>query len=143
MDIIFIINLFCSFFLCGLIWIIQLVHYPMFHKVSEKQFICTMQHHQKHISFIVVPVMIAELISSAALSYYADIYQSLHIAGLIVVISIWLITFFFQVPQHAYLMNGYNFKTVNRLISTNKTRTVLWTLKSILTVYILFLMLNG
>ncbi len=35
-ELIFFVNTFSSFFMTGLIWMVQLVHYPSFHFVSEE-----------------------------------------------------------------------------------------------------------
>ena len=42
----------------GLIWTIQLVHYPFFHRLEKENFNEHMDEHRKKISFIVLPVML-------------------------------------------------------------------------------------
>jgi hypothetical protein len=134
---ILILNLFSSFFLCGLIWIVQLVHYPAFHGFDKKAYTQWMALHKSRISFIVVPVMLAELITSILLSFSDAPFQLLHRTGLGIVILIWLTTFFLQVPIHDKLSDGFDEEAVRKLVSSNWWRTFLWSAKSALGIYLL------
>lgn len=51
----------------GLIWIVQLVHYPMFGCLDAAQFSRHMRDHQQQISWIVLPLMMSELLSGLAM----------------------------------------------------------------------------
>ena len=133
----FIINIAASLFLCGLIWIIQLVHYPFFRFANPGNFKEAMDFHRARISWIVVPVMLAEIFTSGWLAFYADSWQSLHLTGFIIVLLIWLVSFFLQVPIHAKLSKNYNRNLIKKLVSTNLFRTLLWTAKAGLSVEIL------
>ncbi|MDX1590377.1 MAG: hypothetical protein R3283_00350 [Balneolaceae bacterium] len=137
MEEILIINLFSSFFLCGLIWTVQLVHYPSFHGFEKEKYAGWMAFHKSRISIIVVPVMLAELGSSVLLSFVENQFLTLNRAGLAVVILIWLITFFVQVPLHGKLSSGYREEIVRKLVTSNLWRTSLWTIKSILGIILL------
>lgn len=134
---ILLLNIFSSFFLCGLIWMVQIVHYPFFLRADRAQFTEHIRFHGFRIAFIVLPVMIAELISSFLLTLYAPSFQTLHLLGLIVVILVWLSTFLLQVPQHAKLIVAFDEKAILKLIHTNWIRTILWSMKSVLAVYLL------
>lgn len=134
---ILILNLFSSFFLCGLIWTVQLVHYPMFHSLEKESFVSHMNLHKSRISLIVVPVMLAELGSSAWLALFADSIRGYHIAGFIIILLIWIVTFLMQVPQHNRLSDGKDEEVIRKLVSGNWIRTALWSAKSILGILIL------
>lgn len=136
LNIIFLINLTTSLFLAGLIWTIQLVHYPSFRFVSEENFKSFHVFHNQRISFIVVPVMITELITSGSL-WWNDGYLSLNGIGFYLVCLIWLATAFLSVPNHTKLAKGKNDTVINSLVNTNWVRTVLWTVKALLAVYII------
>ena len=131
-----IINLFSSFFLCGLIWTIQLVHYPSFHALDKVHFIEHMNLHKQRISLLVVPMMLLELATSIGLVLFADLYSELNKAGLIIVILIWFSTFFVQVPLHKKLSSGYDQVIITKLVRTNFIRTILWTLKATIGGYV-------
>lgn len=140
---ILLVNLFSSFFLCGLIWTIQLVHYPSFHSLDKVHFIEHMNFHKKRISLLVVPVMLLELATSIALVFFAELYSEMHETGLIIVILIWISTFFVQVPLHNKLSMGYEEVLVIKLIKSNVIRTVLWTLKATIGGYLFTELLKG
>ncbi len=131
-------NLITSFLLCGLIWTVQLVHYPMFHRFEKESFEEHIKFHGFRISLIVVPLMVIELVSSFSLAFFVSSDNVLHLIGFFIVLLIWLVTFFVQVPLHSKLTMGYSAETVNKLVSTNFIRTVLWSIKAIIGVFILF-----
>lgn len=137
MEVTLILNLFSSFFLCGLIWTVQLVHYPAFHGFDKETYHEWMSFHKSRISLVVVPVMLAELGSSFFLVFGHAPFPNLQLAGLIIVLLLWLITFFVQVPLHDNISSGYTLSDVNRLVTSNWIRTILWSLKSAIGIYIL------
>lgn len=137
MNILFTINLASSLFLTGLIWTIQRVHYPIFHRLGEQDFTNHIEFHKWAISLIVVPVMIIEIVTSAWLAWSAPFYQHLHQIGFVLVALIWIITFFIQVPIHNRLSQTHNADVINRLVKTNWLRTTLWSLKSLLSLILL------
>ncbi|MCC5915609.1 MAG: DUF1772 domain-containing protein [Balneolaceae bacterium] len=141
MTTILLINLFSSFFLCGLIWTIQLVHYPMFRYLDSSEFLSHMNQHKSRISLIVVPVMVIELVSSGWLALSAEILRVYHITGLVVVIAIWLVTFLVQVPQHNRLSAGKDDEIIGKLVRGNWIRTLLWSAKSLIGIAILYQLL--
>jgi hypothetical protein len=109
--------------LCVLIWLVQVTHYPLFHYIDPDRFKEAMLVHQAKISWIVIPLMTAEL----GLSLF-----TLHIPSIIFVCLIWGTTFFVQVPLHDQLAKGgYQYATVKKLVNSNWIRTFLWTGKLI------------
>lgn len=141
-EFIFLISLSSSLFLTGLIWMVQFVHYPFFRFAAGEHFTDAMNFHRFQISFIVVPAMLAELFSTAWLAFYAGQFAELHIAALAAVILIWLITFFVMVPVHSKLSNGFDSRKISVLVRTNWARTGLWTLKSGISLIILWRMIS-
>lgn len=137
MNLVFTINLASSLFLTGLIWMVQCVHYPIFHRLDQTKFTEHIHFHKGSISFLVVPVMSIELVTSAWLAWSAPSDITLHQAGFIAVALIWLVTFFIQVPLHNKLSEARDKEAISRLVSSNWIRTSLWSLKSILSLIIL------
>lgn len=133
----FIANIFCSFALFGLIWCVQLVHYPFFLRADQTNFIDHIGFHKHRISVLVIPLMTIELATSGILAFEAQQFPVWNMFGFIVVILIWLITFFIQVPLHNRLSDGYDEPTIRRLVKTNWIRTILWSVKSFSSLYIL------
>lgn len=142
MENILLINLVASFFLCGLIWIVQLVHYPFFKYVSGEKFEEAMGFHRKRISLIVVPVMFAELLSSFWLSFFSSSYTNYHITGFVTVLLIWGITFTAQVPLHGKLSQSFDHQLVDKLVRSNWIRTALWSTKATIGIWLLKLYLT-
>lgn len=138
MNLLLILNLASSLFLAGLIWTIQIVHYPIFHRLETDNFADHIHFHKGAISLLVVPVMTLELGTSAWLSWFASSNLIYHQAGFVIVLLIWLITFSVQVPIHSKLSLSRNVSAINRLIKTNWLRTFLWSVKAALTLTILY-----
>ena len=118
----------------GIIWVIQLLHYPTFHFIKESDYVEFQHFHMQRISFIVVPVMIIELLSGFMLVYYFR--SNLLILCLIILLVIWLITFAFFTKLHQSLLGGYDKIIVDKLVQINWSRTVLWSLRLIILIYI-------
>lgn len=125
-----VINLFSSFFLCGLIWTIQIVHYPMFLRLDKDNFTSHIAFYGHRISFIVAPMMVAELVTSAILIFTSPTYFFFHVSGFIAVSLIWGITFFVQVPLHNHLAIIRDKQTIHTLIRSNILRTIFWSIKA-------------
>ena len=118
----------------GIIWVIQLLHYPAFNFIKESDYVEFQHFHMQRISFIVVPVMILELFSAFMLVYY--VRSNLLILCLIILLFIWLITFVFFTKMHQLLLVGYDKIIVDKLVQINWSRTVLWSLRLIILIYI-------
>ncbi|MEQ8523808.1 hypothetical protein [Gracilimonas sp.] len=125
----------------GLIWIVQLVHYPSFHFVGTDNFEAFQQHHVKSIDKIVIPLMVTEITSSFGLAWI-DGWFSLNAVGFYLVIGIWVATGLFSVPAHSKLEKAKDKEAIRKLVSTNWIRTVLWTFKSIINFFILWILLE-
>jgi hypothetical protein len=130
MNTLLLINLVASWALVGLIWTIQLVHYPSFSFVAEDQFLEFHRHHTRSITWVVMPLMLVEL----ALAFYlaADYQWGWQwLSLLIIVLLLWALTFFFAVPLHNQLGLGKNEIIIQKLVSANWPRTILWTIKAL------------
>ena len=133
------LNAFGTFCMTGLIFLIQLVHYPSFAYVDKENFRLFCDFHQQSTTYVVLPLMTLELLTACALPWL--IHPSLRTwcwLGLIFVVLIWLSTFFIQVPLHSELLKGFNQDTIEKLCWTNWIRTLLWTGRSLLLIGLLF-----
>ena len=116
----------------GVIWVIQLVHYPSFHFIKPDIYTVFQKFHMEKISMIVMPMMIAELITVLLLLYSEDSKNILIIISFILLIIIWGITAVFFSGMHNKLIAGYQETIVNDLIVMNWIRTLLWTIRLLL-----------
>jgi Na+/H+-dicarboxylate symporter len=124
------LNQISSLVLVGLIWTIQIVHYPLFAKVGEQNFFEYHSIHSNLISILVIPLMFFELGSSI---YLASETKSIkQILGLVFVLVVWASTFFIQVPIHNELNKKFDLELIEKLVNTNWIRTFFWTAKGFL-----------
>lgn len=128
---IFKLQLFCCFYLTGLIWTIQAVHYPAYHYIDLAKFASYQDYHTKWITPIVAPIMIIELLTAGLLALSAGKLYSLWTLNLVGVLLIWAVTFGLSVPAHTMLMQAYDYKAAQFLILTNWLRTALWSVRAI------------
>jgi len=125
-----------SLMMTGLIWLVQVVHYPSFHHIDQTQFRQFSTFHTQNITYIVMPLMAVELLSSLVLVIRNPDPFNLSMIALLAII--WLSTAFISVPCHNQLAHGYNAEVVDHLIRTNWIRTIAWTIKSALLIWTLF-----
>ena len=116
-------NFFISSFMLGLILTTQIVSYPMFLKV-ENSFSDYHMSYVNKISTIAAPFMILELLLSLLFVFLLESYIAVII--FLIMLLIFLCTFFIQVPIHEKLKNNFNVLLCNKLIKTNWIRVFLW-----------------
>ena len=129
----------------GLIWFVQVVHYPLFSKVGPSDFPGYEQSHQQRTTVVVAPLMLTEAFSAAALIWLrpAGVSLSVSIGGLLLVGLLWASTFFWQVPAHERLSRDFDAKVHRRLVASNWFRTVAWTVRGVLVCWMCLQMLAG
>ncbi|UCH84749.1 MAG: hypothetical protein JSW50_03380 [Candidatus Latescibacterota bacterium] len=117
--------------MCGIIWFVQVVHYPLFRRVGEPGFTNYQTAHERRTSFVVIPLMVVEVITAVSLVVWMPA-QPLVWLGLGMLVLIWISTFCLQVPQHRQLESGFDVRTHRRLVHTNWLRTILWSARVVL-----------
>ena len=65
-------NVVSTLFMVGLIWMVQIVHYPLFDDVGQENYVRYQQRHQRNITYVVAPVMFVELATSILLLFRVD-----------------------------------------------------------------------
>jgi hypothetical protein len=131
MDLLFFLNVISAFLLTGVIWTIQIVHYPSFHYIDKISFTNFHHFHERRISIIVMPLMLIELTTSTAL-YINNMSSIVFALNLLIVVLIWCSTFFVQVPIHSILSHKKDKKLIEKLVNTNWIRTFLWSMRMLL-----------
>jgi hypothetical protein len=131
MDLLFFLNVISAFLLTGVIWTIQIVHYPSFHYIDKISFTNFHHFHERRISIIVMPLMLIELTTSTAL-YINNMSSIVFALNLLIVVLIWCSTFFIQVPIHSILSQKKDKKLIEKLVNTNWIRTFLWSMRMLL-----------
>ena len=125
----FVINLIATWYMVGLIWMVQIVHYNLFDRVGVDHFQQYEVDHSRLITPIVAVPMLLELATSVGLLFAAPerFPPWAAMTGLVLIGLIWLSTAILQIPCHAQLARGFDDATYRRLVRTNWLRTVLWT----------------
>ncbi|MCI5073054.1 hypothetical protein MRY82_08980 [bacterium] len=111
----------------GLIWFVQVVHYPLFALIEPSCFPHYAKKHQWLTSFVVGPIMLIEVFSAM----WLFIQYHFFLLNLVMLIGIWLSTAIFQIPLHGRLAEHFDRDIIHSLVRGNWIRTFLWTLKSI------------
>jgi hypothetical protein len=120
----------------GVIWFVQVVHYPLFDRVGAHGFADYEQGHTRRTGWVVMPLMLAEAGSAMALAVWM-FPGFLAWVGLGLLVGVWLSTFLLQVPQHRRLAAGFDDGAHRRLVTTNWVRTALWTGRSVVALALL------
>lgn len=137
-------NLLGTLAMFGVIWIVQLVHYPLFAGVGSDGFVAYEAAHQTRITWIVFPAMVLELGTAVALVWLRPdaVPPWMVWIGLGLVGVVWLSTAFVQVPLHTALSAGFDAHAHARLVTTNWVRTVAWTLRAGLVLWLTALLMR-
>lgn len=127
-------NLASTLFMTGLIWFVQIVHYPLFAAVGSDAFAAYSRSHQALTTFVVGPPMLVEALTAAVLviARPAGVPSWMPWTGLALVGVIWLSTAALQIPAHARLSSGFDPAVGAALVSTNWIRTVAWSLRALI-----------
>jgi uncharacterized membrane protein len=133
----FVVNLIATWYMVGLIWMVQIVHYNMFDRVGLEQFQQYEADHNRLITPIVGVPMLFELATAVLLLFAApdSFPRWAAIVGLVLIGLIWLSTVMLQIPCHTQLLNGFDEATYRRLVNSNWIRTGLWTVRGGLMAY--------
>ncbi|MEM6277976.1 MAG: hypothetical protein AAF733_00755 [Verrucomicrobiota bacterium] len=124
----------------GVIWFVQLITYPQFAEIDEAGFVPYHQHYSNRVTWIVAPLMLLELGTTVATTifFWRTPEFPLAAVSLLLVVALWALTALVQVPQHTRLSYGYSAETIRELVQGNWWRTILWSLKSVLTALLLY-----
>jgi|UniRef100_UPI004049B6FA hypothetical protein len=114
-----------TWFMVGLIWFAQVVHYPLLAGVGPSESVAFQREHMRLTSFVVAGPMLVELGTAVALVWMSG--GSLAWSGLALVAVIWGTTGLVLVPAHQRLLEGFDPATHRRLVRWNWVRTVVWT----------------
>lgn len=121
----------------GLIWFVQIVHYPLFAQVGREDFPRYEMDHQRLTLRVVAPLMLTELLTAVLLIWWRPVGVGIVSIwlGLGLLASIWLVTYLVQVPQHAALVVAYDAVVQQRLVAGNWYRTAAWTARGVLVLW--------
>ncbi len=135
-DTLYFIQLVCNSYLVSLVFMTQFITYPTFLDIDKDKF---SEYHQKYvnkISFIVAPVMLIELLTLFIIAYLSSDF--LIVKTLILLLVIWMTTFFIMIPSHNRISKSFNKKEIINLINYNWVRTILWSFKLLVIIFLYY-----
>ncbi len=129
------LNLALAAYLTGLIWTVQVVHYPGLALLGKADFPRYHAAHTRRMGYVAGPPMVLELALTVWLAVagrgalpHGTGWWSLGLVGLA-----WAVTFFISVPFHSRLSaSGYDYIALDGLARTNWLRTLAWTARLLL-----------
>ena len=108
-ELVVLVNVACAWFMTGLIWFVQVVHYPLFARVGG-DFCAYHRLHTRWTTMVVAPVMLAEAVAAGALLMVrpAGVSAGVAWAGAVLAVLLWVSTAAEQVPCHRRLAGGFD-----------------------------------
>jgi hypothetical protein len=117
----------------GLIWTIQLVHYPLFGRVGADSFTDYEAEHTRRMGMLLAVPASIEVITGGLLLWLRPESLPLWVvlASGFLLAFIWVVTLLVQVPLHGRLGSGFDPAAVRRLVDTNWWRTIAWSIRGL------------
>ncbi|OAV43799.1 hypothetical protein [Lewinella sp. 4G2] len=111
-----------------LIWLVQLVIYPVFLRMQRSDFVSWHPVYTRRVTFVVMPIMLGQLALYAYLCLSPPTEWNV-VANSTLILIAWGLTFFGAVPLHAALDGPDDHLPLSsRLLRINAARTLVWTL---------------
>jgi succinate dehydrogenase/fumarate reductase cytochrome b subunit len=127
MDTIYELDKISNLLMIGISILVQFIIYPSFKNPDFKNFNKFHKSYSNKMFYLISPIMLSELFSSAIL-VYENLDES-YLISFCLLILIWVLTFMFIVPIHNSLSKKHNEKMVGKMIKMNGLRTLFWSLK--------------
>jgi len=130
-------HIFCTLWMTSIIWLIQIVQYPLFKFVDSNSFQRFHSGHTRKITWVVGPIILAECLSISILLFKIRFHDEVVPIGLdFSILLVWLSlslgclisTAILSVPCHDRLSQGWDLAAHEKLLKTNWIRTLLWTI---------------
>ena len=135
-DTLYFIQIVCNSYLVSLVIMTQFITYPTFLDIDKDKFSDYHRKYVNNISFIVAPVMLIELFTLSLIAYFSS--EFLIIKSLFLLLVIWLTTFFIMIPSHNRISKSFNIKEIKSLINYNWLRTILWSFKLLVIIFLYY-----
>jgi hypothetical protein len=121
-------HLAATLFMVGVIWFVQVVHYPLFSRVGPEKFSLYSEAHSRLTTYVVGPPMLVEALTALLLVFQRPegVPLAAALIGLALVVAVWLSTALLQVPRHTTLGSGFDRRAWSGLVLSNWVRTVAW-----------------
>jgi hypothetical protein len=131
-----------TWIMVGLIWFVQIVHYPLLASVGQSSLRAYATEHTRRTTYIVAPTMLIEALAACAIAWIAFAAPAEHLRipatiNLALLATLWFSTFALQVPLHDRLQRTGEPAAIDRLVRSNWLRTATWTTRGVLAIVLL------
>lgn len=140
MTVVLLLHAASTLWMTGLIWFVQVVHYPLFSLVGSDVFARYEHAHTTRTTLVVGPPMLLELATTVMLLGLTSdaVPRGATWTGAAVLALIWVSTALLQVPQHSVLALGFDARAYEVLVQSNWIRTIGWSLRAALSLWLLW-----
>ena len=125
-----------TWYMVGVIWLVQLVHYPMFEYLDRATFARGHAFHTSAIGVMVGPPMLIELAMATLLLWRRGPASAPALTGFALVVALWALTFLVMIPLHGRLgSEGFSAEVHQALVRWNWLRTFSWTARGLIATF--------
>jgi len=134
----FLLQVFATIFMTGLIWFVHIVHYPTLYTPTSGAGRYAREHISRTVR-VVAPVMTVEAVTALLLLPLRPAYVPAWSVwlGLGLLAAIWLMSFLILLPRHFVLARGFHPSASRTVMNVNAVRTVFWTARAGLVLWML------
>jgi hypothetical protein len=126
-----------TLFMAGVIWFVQIVHYPLLALIPPDAVPTYEREHARRTGWVLAPVMFTELGTAVLLLWLrpSHVPLTLAVSGAATLVLIWIVTWTASVPCHNRLCEQFDPAVHRRLVRSNWHRTIAWSTRAMLAVY--------
>ena len=121
----------------GLIWFVQVVHYPLMADVDAQAFATYHREHSRLTTLVVGPLMLIEAGAAMWIASQSLAAPAASWLGLALLALVWGATMFLSVPRHNELAAGFDATAHASLVATNWIRTAGWSARAVLSLWMI------
>lgn len=132
-DLVLLLNLVATWTMVGVIWFVQVVHYPLLSVVPVESAAGVAVDHQKRTGWVVMLPMTVEGVTTLMLLAMVPTGVAWFVpwvAGIPLAVALGA-TVLLSVPRHARMASAPDEQVGRELVSTNWVRTVAWTVRGL------------
>ena len=133
-DLVLLINLLSTWTMVGVIWFVQVVHYPLLSVVPVQSAASVAVEHQRRTGWVVCAPMALEGVTTLALLVLVPEGVAWFVpwlAGIPLAVALGA-TILLSVPRHERMAREPDAQVGKELVSTNWVRTIAWTLRGLI-----------
>jgi predicted outer membrane lipoprotein len=133
-DLVLLINLLSTWTMVGVIWFVQVVHYPLLSVVPVQSAASVAVEHQRRTGWVVGAPMALEGVTTLALLVMVPEGVAWFVpwlAGIPLAVALGA-TIFLSVPRHERMAREPDAQVGKELVSTNWVRTIAWTVRGLI-----------